>query len=352
MDGEETRDESEVVEAVEAGTVEISPDEPQRAEEPKTYREALREKLQAEEPAEQPKPQAEEPKPEETKPAEPGFTLAPADMTAEEKAAFENPTIDNRAVLQGYLARRAHEMRSDYSRKTMDLSTREKSVSGIVSAIEPHRERLGKLAEDPAKLVESALSWDAAFKSDPVTAAREYLEHWGVDPAELLDDSYQGQPAPAQTNGSASELLTPDQVQEMIQNALTQQQQSRSTADARKVIDSFIAEKPILNGDPGTAAQFEQEMAPILQSYRTFHKDKSERELLEMAYNATLEISPTFKAYKQQLDAQANAERSKQEAEKAKQASRSISGGPGSGSPARTYKDFRENLAANLRGSK
>jgi len=354
MVGETETDEQEAGEAIASGAIDISPDEPQKQEpgqqEPESFRDALAAKLKGEDTPEEPKPEVkEDPKPE-TAPAQPAYALAPADMTTDEKQAFENPTAENKHVIQGYIARRAYETRQHLSRKSMELGQREKAVSGIVSAIEPHRERFARMGRDPSKIVESALSWDAAFNEDPVGAAREYLEHWGVDPSELLDDSQESVSAPhPNQNGYNDERLTPEQVQEQINNALIQKEQSDRTAKVSTVIESFIAEKPILNGDPGTAMLFEQEMAPILKNYRTFYPSKSERELLDMAYDFTLSNSERFRPIKEQMDAHQNVERSKQEAAKAKQASRSISGGPGSGSPTRKYASFRENLEANLR---
>ena len=270
--------------------------------------------------------------------------LPPADMGADEKAAFNNlkanPTPENVDKLQAYISRRAYEQRSDYTRKTMELAEKEKGIGDILGAVEPYREAYAKKGIALPDLVRRSIAWDESFQTDRLGTAREFLETYGIDPAELLEipSSQQEQPANYLTREEAEALAD-----ERVQRAFQMKQQNSLAAENHSTVLSFLDAKPLFR-DPGTAAQLESAMAPIVKALRDSSPQRPVKEILEQAYDYVTKGDPTFSGLASQLNAKSDAERMQAEADKARVAGRSISGGPGSGTPKVKSKNMRESL--------
>jgi hypothetical protein len=271
--------------------------------------------------------------------------LPPADMSAEEKEVFNNllshPTPENVQKLQAYISRRAYEQRSDYTRKTMELAEREKAVSDVMGVMKEYAPAYAKEGIGVQDIVRRAVAWDQSFKADRLGAAREFLESYGIDPSELVGG--EAEQAPNYLTREEAEALAEEKAQSLLmrrdQESLAQQNYS--------ALQSFVESKPLFR-DPGTAAQLEEKMAPIVAALKDSNPYKPVREILDYAYDLVTKGDPTFSGLVSQLNAKSDAERQQAEADKAKALSRSISGGPGSGSPKVKSKNFREGLARRM----
>lgn len=274
--------------------------------------------------------------------------LAPGTMTAEEKAVFEK--LD--PVAQRYVARRAHETHVDYTRKTMEIAEREKALEGNGKKYQAFEETLAPVRDSYAKkgisevdLVRRAIAWDQAFERNPIQAAREYLDSWGIDPSELAG----AQPAAVQQESTSE---PPQDIKEVVRQQLLEEKriQDQITASERNAnaVQSFVSSKPLFS-DPGTATRLEAAMDPIVQGLIRSNPGASPAEILETAYNYVTKGDPQFSELIQRYEAKNQAERTKQDAIKAQNASRSVTGGPGSGSPITKYDNVRDNLRARLR---
>lgn len=268
--------------------------------------------------------------------------LPPPDMNAQERAQWDSLSRE----AQKYLSRRAYEMRSSFTRKTQEIGQREKELSSVYEVVTPIQEEYARKGVSVADIVRRSVAWDKAFQSNPVEAAREYLEAYGIDPSELMQvQSHQSQ---------SQSQFDPESVREQIRQEMMQEfqrrEQEQTTHNNYNLVQQFIASKPLFR-DPGTAEQLEAEMAPIVAGLKQSNPNLPAHEALERAYNYVTKGHPQFSSLQQKLEAKAEAEKAKAEAQKAMQASRSISGGPGSGSPQRKIKDIRENLRLRYRGA-
>jgi len=267
----------------------------------------------------------------------------PADMNAAEKQAFSKLTPE----MQQYLSRRSYEQRADYSRKTMEASAKEKELSDIYSVVTPAlRDEYARQGIAVPDLVRRAVAWDKAFKTDRLGTAMEYLEAYGIHPSELLDGQHQNgyqQESPEYLTREEAEALADERIAKQFE----QMQQSSIVENNYNVVQGFIQSKPLFK-DIGTAAQLEAEMAPIVVGLRQSNPSAPVQEILETAYNYVTKGHPTFSALASQQSARSDSERLHAEAQKAKEASRSISGGPGTGSPKVKIKDSRESLRYHL----
>lgn len=312
--------------------------EPREAKDP-TPNNSLRSTLEKKLGGEKAKPAAP------TTPA-PEPVLPPGDMSAKEKEMFSQLPPE----AQAYLSRRSYETRADYSRKTQALSEREKSISDILSVIDPIKDEYIRNGISVPDLVRRTLAWDKALKNNPVQAAKEYLEAYGIDPRELSSGTeIQAQAA------SQGQYLTPEQAEaiaeQKINLAFEKKQQEALLQNTWTDVQSFLSAKPLFR-DPGTAQQIEAEMAPIASAFKQQNPQLSNKDILEKAYQVAVAANPAFSVLVQKLDAKPELERRSADAERALQASRSISGGPGSGTPKLQAKNMRENLRLRMNGVK
>lgn len=272
--------------------------------------------------------------------------LPPADMTAEEKEVFSslqaNPTPENVAKLQAYLSRRAYEYRSDYTRKTMELAEREKGISEIAGVMKDYAQEYAKEGIAVHDVVRRAVAWDQQFKQDRLGAARQFLDSWGIDPQELMGEVAQ-QEAPTYLTREEAEALAEEKAQSLYERKAQESlaHQNYST------LQSFVESKPLFR-DPGTASQLEEKMAPIVAALRDSNPQQPVKEILDYAYDLVTKGDPVFSGLTSQMAAKSDAERQQAEADKAKALSRSISGGPGSGSPKVKSKNIREGLRRHM----
>lgn len=277
--------------------------------------------------------------------------LPPADMRAEEKAAFLNPTPDNAHVLQSYLNRRAYETRSDYSRKMAELEEQRRNTAQIYDVIKQYETDYAKEGIALSDVARRSIAWDRAMQNNPVETAREWLEAYGVDINQLVnyqpENGYEPQYQPQQnylTREDAERIA-----EERMQAVMQQQEQKAVEYFNQRVVESFMNSKPVFR-DPETASQIESEMAPIVSALKGTGRYNSPEDILETAYNYVINGNPVYSSLVRQMTAKPMIEQKQAVAQQAKAASRSISGSPGSGTPRLEIKDLRENLRRRFIG--
>lgn len=272
----------------------------------------------------------------------------PADMRKEEREAFLNPTAENAHVLQAYLSRRSYETRNDYARKTQELEQSRQRIAALNDVVSQYEPEYARYGMNIADVTRRSIEWDRAMQANPMQTALEWLDSYGVGVEDLAGYLQSGGELPQQTPQQYLTAQDAERIaQEKIEQLLQQQQESVLAHNNYQAVQSFIADKPLFR-DPGTAQQLEDAMAPIVAALA--NNGQSPQEILETAYNYVTKGNPTFSALTQKLEAPQVVEQKVREAQKAKAATRSITGSAGSGSPRLQTKDIRSNLQRRFYG--
>lgn len=272
----------------------------------------------------------------------------PGDMSKEEKDAFLNPTAQNSHILQAYLSRRAYQTQSDYSRKMNELEQTRQKVSGLYNVMKDHESDYVRKGLNIADVTRRFIEWDKAMDANPMQTALEWLDAYEIDLNDLVNmrqNGYMPQQQPQQQYLTAADAERI--AQEKIEAMMQKQQQSVLAESNYNAVQSFMNSKPLFK-DPGTALQLEEAMAPIVAALT--QQGGNPQDILETAYNYVTKGNPTFAALTQRLEAPAIVEQKVRQAQKAKAATKSISGGTGSGSPRLQTKDLRTNLQRRFNG--
>jgi hypothetical protein len=277
--------------------------------------------------------------------------VPPADMNKFEKEAFLNPTADNAHVLQQYMNRRAYETRTDYQRKMQEVEDMRKQTSSIYDTIKQYENDYAKEGISLGDIAKRSVAWDRAMRENPVETAREWLSSYGVELNDLFEQ--QQDPSQQQFYQANQNYLTREQAEAIAEEkfqAVQQEQEQKAVAYYnQKVVESFVSSKPLFK-DPETASQLETEMAPIVQALSSTGKYSSPEEILNTAYNYVVAGNPTFSALNSAMSAKPVIDQKVAAAQKAKAASKSISGSAGSGTPRMEVKNIRDNLRRRMTG--
>lgn len=272
----------------------------------------------------------------------------PGDMSKEEKDAFLNPTSENSHVLQAYLSRRAYQTQSDYSRKMNELEQTRQKVSGLYNVIKDHESDYVRKGLNMADVTRRFIEWDKAMDANPMQTALEWLDAYEIDVNDLVNMRQNGYMPQQQLQQQYLTAADAERIaQEKIEAMMQKQQQSVLAESNYNAVQSFMNSKPLFK-DPGTALQLEEAMAPIVAALT--QQGGNPQDILETAYNYVTKGNPTFAALTQRLEAPAVVEQKVRQAQKAKAATKSISGGTGSGSPRLQTKDLRTNLQRRFNG--
>lgn len=277
--------------------------------------------------------------------------VPPADMNKAEKEAFLNPTAENSHILQQYMNRRAYETRTDYQRKMAEVEDLRKQTSSVYDTIKQYEQDYAKEGISLGDIAKRSIAWDKAMRQNPVETAREWLESYGVDLADLYQQQGQVDPNQAYYSPQQQQYLTREEAERIAEEkfaAVQQEQQQKAVAYYNeRVVQSFVNSKPLFK-DPETAAQLEAEMAPIVQALSSTGRYSSPEEILSQAYNYVVAGNPTFSALNSAMSAKPVIDQKVAAAQKAKAASKSISGSAGSGTPRMEIKDIRDNLRRRM----
>lgn len=273
----------------------------------------------------------------------------PSDMNAEERQAFANPTPENAHIIQKYASRRSLETRADYSRQTGELTAQKAKIQNILSVVEPLENEYARKNIAIPDLIKRSIAWDKQMAITPEETALEWLEAYNVD-LDRLVELRKGQPAQQiDTSKYISKDDLPKLFDERFREMQEEQNRMRLVQEGGVAIQSFMNSKPLFK-DPGTAAQLEAEMEPFFKALRQSNPSGHIPEQLEKAYNAAVANNPVFSDLVSKLGARQELEKKTAEAEKAKAASKSITGGPGSGSPKIKDANFREGVRRHMQG--
>lgn len=279
--------------------------------------------------------------------------VPPADMNKAEKDAFLNPTPQNAHVLQQYMNRRAYELRSDHQRHMVEIEQMKSQTAGVLDTIKQYESDYAKQGISLGDIAKRSIAWDQAMKADPVQTALEWLDSYGIgiedltqsQQQQLIQQGYQQQPQQNYLTREEAERIA----EEKFQTYQEQQQQNAVAYYNERVVESFMSAKPLFR-DPETASQLEAEMAPIVSALTGTGRYSSPEEILETAYNYVVAGNPTFSSLNQAMTAKVVMDQKQAAAQKAKSASRSISGSAGSGTPRVQTKDLRDNLRRRFGG--
>ena len=274
--------------------------------------------------------------------------VPPADMNKAEKDAFLNPSTANAHVLQQYLNRRAYETRSDYQRRVQEVEDLKKQTSGVFDAIKQYEDDYAKQGITISDVARRSIAWDRAMQKDPYATAVEWLNAYGLSVNDLIQqpeqNGYNQPPVDYLTREDAERIAD-----EKLQAAHQAQEQKAVAYYNERVVESFIKSKPLFR-DPETASQLEAEMAPIVAALSQTGKYSGPEQVLETAYNYVIAGNATFSNLSNAMVAKSVVDQKQAVAQKAKAASRSISGSAGSGTPSVQTKDIRDNLRRRMTG--
>ena len=296
------------------------------------------------------KPEAEvqeaAPVEQQAPPVERPLLVPPSDMNAAEKEAFLNPSAQNAHVLQQYLNRRAYETRMQYDRKMQEVNQLHKQNQTVYDAIKQYEEDYAREGISLGDIARRSVAWDRAMKSDRVGTALEWLQSYGIDPNELLNQQQDYQQAPV-------EYLTKEDAERIAAEkyeAIAREQDKKALElYNQRVVELFMNGKPLFK-DPETASQLEAEMAPVVQALNSTGRYSSAEEVLETAYNYVVNGNPTFSGIMQKMTTAPVIQQQQAVAQKAKQAAKSISGSAGSGTPRVHAQTIRDNLRRRFQG--
>jgi len=277
--------------------------------------------------------------------------VPPADMNKAEKEAFLNPTPANAHVLQQYMNRRAYELRSDHQRHMVEVEQLKKQTSSIVDTIKEYENDYARQGISLGDIAKRSVAWDRAMQNNPVQTALEWLDSYGLTLDDLTATQQQAfqqgyqQPQQNYLTREEAERIADDKFKSYQQ----QQEQSAVAYYNERVVESFMSAKPLFR-DPETASQLEAEMAPIVSALTGTGKYSSPEEILETAYNYVVAGNPTFSSLNSAMTAKVVMDQKQAAVQRAKSASRSISGSAGSGTPKVVSKDLRDNLRRRFGG--
>jgi hypothetical protein len=281
--------------------------------------------------------------------------LPPADMRADEREAFLNPTPQNAHILQSYLNRRAYETRSDYSRRMQELEELKKETSSVYDTIRQYENEYARAGISLGDIAKRSVAWDQAMHEDPVNTALQWLESYGLTVQDLYGgpqgavEQYE-QPGYQETPQDYLTREEAEQIAEVRAKAILQDQENKAVEYYnQQIVQSFMSKKPVFR-DPETASQLEADMAPVVAALTGTGRYSSPEEILETAYNYVINGNQAYSSLVQKMTAKPRILEQQQSVEKAKAAAKSISGSPGTGTPRIEAKDLRDNLRRRLMG--
>jgi hypothetical protein len=248
--------------------------------------------------------------------------------------------------------RRAYETRTDYQRKMQEVEELKKHASSVYDTIKQYEQDYAKEGIMLGDVARRSIAWDKAMRQNPVETAREWLDSYGVDLNELVSNQPNGYEQQQYNQPTQSYLTREDAeriAEEKFKAVQTEQEQKAVAYYNQRVVESFVSSKPLFK-DPETASQLEAEMAPIVQALSSTGKYSSPEEILNTAYNYVVAGNPTFSALNSAMSAKPVIDQKVAAAQKAKAASKSISGSAGSGTPRAQVKDIRDNLRRRMSG--
>lgn len=252
---------------------------------------------------------------------------APASWSAEDSAVFNKLPRDAQAVL----ARRESERDADYQRKSQEIAEIGRRYEALDRVLEPRRQALRQQGVDEARLIDMYFAIDEGMSRDPVNTLRAIAKRFDVDltslnPASGSPDEDLEDPALAGLNKSLSSLQ--DQLAEMKaerDREITEaqaQQRAQLQAEVNAFRDAVDETGALKHPHYDTVRA---QMGVVFRSGAA----KTLEEAYAQAVWAHPELRQRMLEDEVHARTRADAERRKQEAEKASRAAVSVTGAPG-----------------------
>jgi hypothetical protein len=318
----------------------------EKQETPKTFKDSIREKLTTEENGEQ-KAQVKPTKQEAPKIRfEDIGSVSPADMSKEEKERFAKLSPED----QSYIARISKQYRSDYGRQTQAVKDMQAKIKPVYELLTAEEQNLAKMGLLPDQVVREAIAWKKSMITDKKAAAKEFFKTYGIDPIDLIDDEV-SEPQQQQQqvfDPVAYEQQITQKVLQSIQEQNLENQRQVALQTSEDVVNKFIRSKPLFS-DPIIGERLEMEMAGIVEGSLKSQPNQKVEDVLEKAFNFVVNSNPEFSGILQKYNAKTEATKLQSEADKARSASRFISGGASTPVPnSNRGVPFKQAFARNL----
>lgn len=250
--------------------------------------------------------------------------LPPAQFSKEEKEAFSKLPADQQATV----SKMAYNMRSELSRQSQEFQ----QLRPVLEAVKESANEYARKGISPADLVKRSIAWDKYISTNPIDGAREFLANYGIDPLDLVGEENNYSENQPQYN--IDQL-----VEQKLQSKMQEQQNLQYAQQANAEVQQFVSENELFN-DPNTANRLEEAMSSYVATIKVNEPSATPMQILKKAYNIVVnDDNLPFKALLSQINNREKAVESKELAEKASHASKSISGGMRS--PTRSTKNIK-----------
>lgn len=269
--------------------------------------------------------------------------VPPADWSPERKEKFKSWPIE----AQQEISRRSHEMRQHFSKYTEELSHKSREYAELDSVVTADvRDDYKRQGTSVPQLVDRAISWDKALKANPREAAIEFLNTYGVNINDLVNGEMPEPEKPQYLTAEEARQLAHEEYEKKRQ----EDEENRVAAENYSALQSFISSKPIFQGDPSTSETLQTEVAKEITALKAMGYQGPTSALLEEAYKRAITLSDAFSSLRPQSPAAKPLSQTIEQTQKARAASKSISGGPGQGSLQQKATTTRENLRMRFYG--
>jgi len=265
------------------------------------------------------------------------IVVPPSSLKAEERQYFDKLPTE----LKKYVARREQEITMMGHQRAQRVAELEKELAPVVEHYKRYESDYIKQGINPTDVVRRAIEWDQAFKSNPKQAAFEYLQAYGIEPADLvLDDTIE-------TGQEQQPTLTADQIREQVRQELLAEEQKKQAEyllrENSRIADEFVVSTPF-GKDPSSRQELEEAMGQVVARLVNLEPNRDKREILQEAYDHITKKDPRFSTIRSQYEQAGAAAKAREEAAKAAFAGRSINGAAGGAASATPPRTFRENL--------
>jgi len=239
----------------------------------------------------------------------------PAAWSASAKAMFQ--TLD--PVVQAEVVKRERDM----DKGLQERATQLKRYEPVESVLAPIRDRLALAGTDDATYLRSLVAADEMLRTNPQDALRQIAQMYGIPFGAQAQGQPQAQPDPASFSG----LNIQTHVQQAVAQAVQQQTEQAQRAQTLSQIEAFA-------NDPNNL--YFENVRPIMSGLLQSGKATDLATAYEQAIWADPEIRPILLREQAKAEEAKRTEAIKLKAAQAKNASGSVAGSGGHGSPVTT----------------
>ena len=215
-------------------------------------------------------------------PAEGQTITAPQSMSAKDRESFYALPSDS----QKWVLDREKAQTADYTRKTMELADKGKTYDKLDQILAPRRQQLAMDGMDESTAVGQLFALSDFANKDPVGFTKYLLSQRQI-PLSALTESGGNVPADPQLQAVMNELHG-------LKSSISQQQ----TAAQYQVSQSITSAIEEFAADPAYSfySELEQDMIPLVASFRQSNPGLSNKEYLAKAYKSALAVNDEVSA--------------------------------------------------------